>query len=103
MIKVCLSGFGKMNKEVYSSLLQESGAQVVSVLKPHVEKVGSLLVSDNPEEAFAPADIVIDFSTKEACTSNMVTAAVMGKRIVIGTTGMNKDDIERIRKAVDGN
>lgn len=103
MIKICLAGFGKMNKEVYSAIQQDNGLRVVSILEPSPTKIEGVAAFTDATEAFGPADVVIDFSVKEACVQNMATAAKLGKNIVIGTTGMDAEQIGRIRTAVKEN
>lgn len=103
MVAICLAGFGKMNKEVYAAIQNDKTLQVVSILEPKEEKINGALVSSEPAKAFAPAEIIIDFSTKEACVENMVKAAAMGKNVVIGTTGMTPTNIEAIGNALKQN
>lgn len=50
-------------------------------------------------EALASADLIIDFTMPEATLANMQAAAAMGgKMMVIGTTGMKKEQIEQVRE-----
>lgn len=103
MIKICLAGFGKMNQAVYEACQQDSGLKVVSILEPNTEEIEGIATTANTAQAFQPADVVIDFSTKEACGQNAVTAAKMQKNIVIGTTGLSAGEVEEIRRAVKEN
>ncbi len=100
---MCLVGFGKMNKEVYTAIQNNRELKVVSIMEPRGEKVDGVLVSSNAQEAFAPADVVIDFSIKEACAVNAAKAAEMGKNVVIGTTGITSADIQGIANALKQN
>ena len=99
MVKICLAGFGKMNREVYAALQSESELEVVAILDPSAENEKTK-VYRNAQEAFASADVVIDFSTREACTANALVAAEMGKNLVIGTTGLTGQELEQIRTAI---
>ncbi len=103
MITLALSGFGKMNKEVFSAAMLDADFRVVSVLEPQEGKIEGVMVSNKPESAFASADIVVDFSTKQAAPVNAIEAANLGKNIIIGTTGIAPEDITRIREAIAKN
>src|SRR3989338_2013920 len=103
MITIALSGFGKMNKEVFSAAMLDTGFRIASILEPHGNKVEGVNVFDEPESAFASADIVVDFSTKNAAPANAIAAANLGKNIIIGTTGIAPEDITRIREAITKN
>ncbi len=99
MLKICLAGFGKMNRAVYGACLEDRSVKMVSILEPKPQKVEGVEVFSEAAKAFAMADIVIDFSTKEACTENMCIAAAMGKNFVIGTTGISEEGLKNIKSA----
>ncbi len=88
-----------MGREVYSAVLENPELKVVSILENKPEKVNNTLTTNNPREAFALADVIIDFSTREACVANALKAIEMGKNLVIGTTGMSESEINNIRKS----
>lgn len=50
------------------------------------------------QEALSTADLLIDFTMPEATLANLEVAAKMGKMMVIGTTGMKKDELDRVRE-----
>ncbi|MBE0604180.1 MAG: 4-hydroxy-tetrahydrodipicolinate reductase, partial [Deltaproteobacteria bacterium] len=58
-----------------------------------------VLVSDDFGKAVAEADVAIDFSTAENSVRNAFLASAAGKPIVIGSTGIRADQLERIREA----
>jgi len=58
-----------------------------------------LIVTDDPLEAFASAQAVVDFTTPEATVSHAATAAQARLVHVIGTTGLTDDDIAKIDAA----
>ena len=88
-----------MNRAVYEACQQDPSVKIVSILEPTPQKVEGTEVFNDAAKAFAVADVVIDFSTKEACVENMCTEASMGKNFVIGTTGISEDGLKRIRTA----
>ena len=50
---------------------------------------GDFYTTANPEDLFARADVLIDFTTPEATARHMWLAAKHRKPLVIGTTGLN--------------
>ncbi|MFH0713115.1 MAG: 4-hydroxy-tetrahydrodipicolinate reductase [Candidatus Micrarchaeota archaeon] len=100
MINICLVGFGKMNKEVYEVISSDRDVKIISILEPNPQKIEGVEVFSESQKAFELADLVIDFSTKEACIKNIVTASAMGKNVIIGTTGMSNNDLEKIKDVI---
>lgn len=58
-----------------------------------------LTVTDDPLEAFATAQAVVDFTAPEATVSHAAIAAQARLVHVIGTTGLSNDDIAKIDAA----
>lgn len=58
-----------------------------------------VIVSDDPLEAFASANAVIDFTTPEATVANAEIAAQARIVHVVGTTGLSDDDIAKLDAA----
>jgi 4-hydroxy-tetrahydrodipicolinate reductase len=65
--------------------------------------VGRLGVPVMPAAAMAEADfdVLIDFTTPAATLENLEVCARSGRRLVIGTTGLDAAALERIRAAAD--
>ena len=88
-MKVAILGYGKMGHMV-EKVLVERGHEVVTII-------------DNEEnwksnaEAFARAEVAIDFSEPKAALPNMVRAFDMHVPMVVGTTGW-LDRLEEVRK-----
>ncbi|MEK6924397.1 MAG: dihydrodipicolinate reductase C-terminal domain-containing protein [Candidatus Micrarchaeota archaeon] len=99
-VRLCFSGLGKMGREVFNLASKSEGFTVASALDPAAPRGEGVPCFASPAEAFAAADVVIDFSVAEACARNAVLAAGMGKRLVIGTTGLQPADLEAIRAAL---
>ncbi|MBI4684160.1 MAG: 4-hydroxy-tetrahydrodipicolinate reductase [Nitrospirae bacterium] len=55
-----------------------------------------LKLADNLEAIIDNADVVIDFTTPESTKENIKIASEKGKAMVIGTTGLSKDDLKEI-------
>lgn len=51
-----------------------------------------VFVGENPSALFLASDAVIDFTSPAATVSHAALAAEMGKVLVVGTTGLSKDD-----------
>lgn len=60
--------------------------------------VGVKLV-DNLESVAKDADVFIDFTIADATAKNIAICAKAGTRLVIGTTGLNKDQLAELRQA----
>lgn len=58
-----------------------------------------VIVTDDPLEAFAAANAVIDFTTPEATVANAEIAAQARIVHVVGTTGLSDDDLARLSAA----
>ena len=58
-----------------------------------------VLVSDDPQKTFASAQAVIDFTSPAASVAFATVAAQTRLVHVIGTTGLSKDDIDKINAA----
>ena len=56
-------------------------------------------VSDSLENIVNNGDVIIDFTTPEATMENLKTAVSNKKDMVIGTTGLSKEQLEEIRKS----
>jgi 4-hydroxy-tetrahydrodipicolinate reductase len=54
------------------------------------------------KEAVSEADVYITFTTPKAEVANLPTVAKLGKRIVMGTTGLTAEQMTEIREAVLG-
>jgi len=81
--------------------LQIVDAASSGVSNPQFVNAGTMpahiLVTDNPETAFNSCDVVIDFSTASSVLGNAEVAATLGKNIVIGTTGLDQNTVEKLR------
>ena len=114
MIKICVAGAaGRMG----STLLREAVARgfeiVGGVEAPGNINVGKTLReagicnsdakiydADHLEEAVSEADVYLSFTTPEAEVSNIPVVANLGKRIVMGTTGLTDEQMNTVRNAI---
>ena len=56
------------------------------------------IVSDNPRKIFSDSNVIIDFTTPQSTLQNISIAIELNKPIVIGTTGLNKNIMDAIKK-----
>lgn len=59
----------------------------------------STVVTDNVQEAFEASDVIIDFTSPLATVANAELAALTGKPLVIGTTGLSEEQIASVRES----
>jgi len=114
MIKICVAGAaGRMG----STLLREAEAKgfeiVGGVEAPGNVNVGKTLReagicgsdakiydANNLKEAVSQADVYLSFTTPKAEVSNIPVVASLGKRIVMGTTGLTDEQMRIVRNAI---
>lgn len=103
---------GRMGRMLMNAVMDAEGC----TLSGGTERLGSSLVGvdvgellgrgpvqafvgENPSALFAASDAVIDFTAPTATLSHAALAADMGKILVIGTTGLSKDDEAKLAEA----
>jgi len=102
-IKVLVNGvMGKMGQEVLKTLCAENdlvpfaGADILvkdeSMVLP--DNSGSMPVSDSLEEVISSTDVVVDFSNADGALSVIRTASAHKVNAVIGSTGLNDDQVK---------
>lgn len=103
---------GRMGMSLIKAVLASDKMRLVGALeRPGHEWVGGDIgaalggkdvgidVSDDPQEAFAKAQAVIDFTAPAATVAFAAQAAQAGVVHVIGTTGLSDDDLKAISRA----
>lgn len=86
-MKIALIGYGKMG-HIIESIALERGHEVVCIIdKDNVEDFGS--------EAFACAEVAIEFTTPQTAQENILRAWQAGVPVVCGTTGW---DVETMKQ-----
>jgi len=116
MIKICVAGAaGRMG----GTLLREAvarGFEIVGAVEaPGNVNIGKTLSeagicssdariysAENLEEAVREADVYLSFTTPEAEVSNIPVVADLGRRIVMGTTGLTDEQMRIVREAIIG-
>ena len=86
-MKIALIGYGKMGHMIESIAL-ERGHEIVSIIDQNN-------LCDFESEAFASADVAIEFTTPQTAEQNIRRAWAAGVPVVCGTTGW---DVEAIKQ-----
>ncbi len=119
MIKVLLSGYGKMGRRIAALANESEDMVVVGALEdPSHENVGKGLIElglAGSEAKIWPASklaeaveatkagVLVDFTSPGASTDNVMKAAKMGLAIVLGTTGHSPEQMGMITDATQEN
>ncbi|MGC8849332.1 MAG: 4-hydroxy-tetrahydrodipicolinate reductase [Candidatus Bathyarchaeia archaeon] len=114
-IRICVAGAdGRMGKTVIEEALNWRDIEVVgAVTAPESPNLGRRLgdLSLKPEdveivdpsrigEAVKDADVYVSFTTPKAEVENLPIVARLGKKIVMGTTGLSEDQLSIVKAAV---
>lgn len=109
---VITGGSGRMGRMLVREVLASEGARLVGVIeRPGHDWIGQdvgvamggaavgVAVTDDPLEAFARAQAVIDFTAPAATVEYAALAAQARAVHVIGTTGLSEEDLRAIAAA----
>ncbi|MBP9151596.1 MAG: 4-hydroxy-tetrahydrodipicolinate reductase [Flavobacteriales bacterium] len=88
-MKIALSGYGKMGKEIEKIAL-ERGHEIVVTFNDSDDWAGK-------EEELANADVAIEFSMPQSVVSNIFRCFDAGTPVVVGTTGWF-DQLQHVRE-----
>ena len=99
-INLAISGcMGKMGKYVIKSSQKNKDFKLVALTENNIidRKISGIKPSQNTEDAFKEANVIIDFTIPQ-CTLEILKIAIkLKKRVVIGTTGFNKKEENLIK------
>lgn len=104
MIKIGICGCaGKMGTRIFNLASDDRDIEVVMGLEakghPSIgSKIGRGKVSDDCGE-IKSVDVLIDFTTPEATMEHLAAAVRHNRSIVIGTTGLSDEQVEKIGEA----
>ena len=90
-MKLALIGYGKMGKMIEQIALSR-GHEIVSIIDIDNQQ-------DFESEAFASADVAIEFTTPKAAYGNYLKAWAKGVKVVSGSTGWMKEHGDDVRRA----
>lgn len=106
-------GLGRMGRAIAAACLQDAALTITAAFEaPSHESVGKdyavllgqplatpVLVSGDAKKAIASADVVIEFTLPEPTIAHVQLAADLGKPVVIGTTGLNGQQLGILKAA----
>lgn len=110
MIKIGVAGAaGKMGSRIAALCREYDGLQLSGAFERAGHKdigkdIGAIagigetgvILQDSIDKVIHAVDIIIDFTSIESTKENLRTASQSGKAMVIGTTGLSKDDLKDI-------
>ena len=89
-MKIALIGYGKMGKMI-EQIAKDRGHEIVSIID-----IDNL--EDFESEAFASADVAIEFTAPQAAYGNYLKAFSKNVKVVSGSTGWMKEHGEDVKK-----
>ena len=113
MINIAITGAGgRMGKALVEAVTQTDGLQLSAAIeRPDSSLIGvdsgelagigrnGIAVVSSLNEVIDQFDVLIDFSTTASTSANVALCADQGKKIVIGTTGFDDQQLQQINQA----
>ena len=90
-MKIALIGYGKMGKMI-EEIARSRGHEIVSIIDINNQE-------DFESDAFASADVAIEFTNPTVAYGNYLKAWAKGVKVVSGSTGWLKEHGDDVRKA----
>ena len=100
-INLAISGcMGRMGQQLIKSSKKNKNFELVSITENKLinKKIHGIIPEINSDKAFKNADVIIDFTTPNCTFEILKIASRLKKKVVIGTTGFNKNQEEQIKK-----
>ena len=112
MINIAITGAGgRMGKALIEAVAQTDGLQLSAAIeRPDSSLIGvdsgelagigrnQINVVASLQEVIDQFDVLIDFSTPASTSANIALCAQQGKKIVVGTTGFDEQQLQQINK-----
>ena len=104
-IKLALVGCaGRMGQQIIKELQNFSSINLIAVLEEKNskflhKKIKKINITSDKESAFKEVNTIIDFSQPESTLETVRYAAKLKKKLVIGTTGLNANQVFKIKNA----
>ena len=100
-IKLAISGcMGRMGQQLIKSSKKNKNFKLVSLTESRIvnKRFNGISPELNSEKAFIRSDIIIDFTTPNCTLEILKIASKIKKKVVIGTTGFNRNQENQIKK-----
>ena len=104
-IKLALVGCaGRMGQQIIKELQNFSSINLIAALEEKNskflhKKIKKIIITSDKESAFKEVNTIIDFSQPESTLETVRYAAKLKKKLVIGTTGLNANQVFKIKNA----
>lgn len=104
MLKITVCGAnGKMGKMIINKVLADSELELVGAVESKGNScidqvIYKVKITDNLENVVRNTDVVIDFTNPEATKEHLEIIQKYKKSIVIGTTGISEEGVEKIKE-----
>ncbi len=113
MVRIAVTGAaGRMGRALIQAVAEAGGAELAAAFaRPGSGAVGrdagelaglgplGVTVGDDPAAAAESFDVLIDFTLPEATLAHLAACRAAGRRLVIGTTGLDESQRAAIREA----
>ncbi|WP_127848641.1 4-hydroxy-tetrahydrodipicolinate reductase [Lacticaseibacillus hulanensis] len=104
MTTVILAGaFGKMGQRIQAMIKDSDDLELVAAFSPLGAEPADFPVFTKYEDINVPADVWMDMTTPDGARANGEFALTHGYDIVIGTSGLTKEDTDRLGKLAADN
>jgi len=100
-INLAISGcMGRMGQQLIKSSKKNKNFKLVTLTenRPVNKKFNGIKPELNSEKAFKNTDVIIDFTVPECTLEILKMASKLKRKVVIGTTGFNKNQENQIKK-----
>jgi len=100
-INLAISGcMGRMGQQLIKSSKKNKNFRLVTLTENRLvnKKFNGIKPELNSEKAFEKTDVIIDFTIPDCTLEILKIASKLNKKVVIGTTGFNKDQENQIKK-----
>jgi len=100
-IKLCITGcMGRMGMQLIKSSKKNKNFELVTLTENRLinKKINGIKPELNSESAFKKTDVIIDFTIPKCTLEILKIASKLKKKVVIGTTGFNKNQENLIKK-----
>src|SRR6056300_650629 len=100
-INLTISGcMGRMGQQLIKSSNKNKNFKLVSLTENRLvnKKFNKIQPELNSENAFKKTDVIIDFTVPNCTIEILKIASKLRKKVVIGTTGFNKNQENLIKK-----
>ena len=104
-IKLAIVGCaGRMGQQIVKEIQNFKNINLIAAIEKKnsssVNKnIKKIKITSDKETAFSKVDVIVDFSLPESTLETIKYAAKLKKKLVIGTTGLNTNQVSKIKSA----